>query len=72
MSVIVQVYVPIARPEAVAAVPPEGAHAYVNEPAPPEAATVADPFDPPEQDTLVCADTDEVIAGGCVITTVSV
>jgi hypothetical protein len=40
--VTVQVYVPAHKPEAVAAVPPEGAHAYVYGP-PPNAVTVAEP-----------------------------
>jgi hypothetical protein len=52
-SVIVQVYVPGASEEAVAAVPPEGAHAYVNGDVPPEGAAVADPLSAPLQDTFV-------------------
>jgi hypothetical protein len=71
-SLIVQVYVPAVNPEAVAAVPPVGAHAYVNTPVPPEAATVADPLFPPLHETLVDAEIVEVIAEGCVMLTVCV
>ena len=52
-SVIVQVYVAAPRPVAVAAVPPLGAHEYVNVPVPPVALTAAEPFVPPLHDTDV-------------------
>ena len=52
-SVTVTVYVPAVRPVAVALVPPDGAHEYVNGPVPPVIVTVADPFPPPLHDTLV-------------------
>lgn len=52
-SVIVQVYVPGASEDAVAAVPPEGDHAKVNGDVPPEGAAVADPLSAPLQDTFV-------------------
>ncbi len=52
-SVTVHVYVPAPKPLAVVAVPPLGAHEYVNVPVPPDAATVADPFDPPLQEVFV-------------------
>jgi hypothetical protein len=42
----------------------------VNAPVPPEAEIVAEPFDPPKHDTLVCADTEEVITAGCMMLTV--
>jgi hypothetical protein len=51
-SVTVHVYVPGQRPVAVAAVPPEGAHEYVNGPTPPVVVTVALPVHP-EQPLLV-------------------
>ena len=46
------VYVPAHNPLAVAPVPPEGAHAYVYVPVPPEATTVALPLHAPKQVTL--------------------
>jgi len=41
------------NPVAVAAVPPLGDQLYVNGPVPPEAVIVAEPFDPPLQETFV-------------------
>ena len=64
--VTVQVYVPAQRAVADAAVPPDGAHAYVNGPVPVTTVTVAEPLHWPLQITLVCAP-DRVIAGGCVM-----
>ena len=52
-SVTVHVYVPGARPEAVAAVPPEGDQLYVNVPVPPVVVILALPVAPPLQLTLV-------------------
>jgi hypothetical protein len=57
-SVMVTVYVPAASPVAVAAVPPDGAHAYVYAPVPPVTVTVAEPLVPPLHATL----TWEVVA----------
>ena len=65
-SVMVQVYVPGARDDAVAEVPPEGDHAYVYDGVPPLAVTVAVPLAAPKQETFVC-DVAAVIAEGCVI-----
>jgi hypothetical protein len=70
-SVIVQVYVPIARPVAVALVPPVGNHAYVYAGVPPPTLTVAVPFDPPKQETFVCV-AETVNAAGCVMLNVAV
>jgi hypothetical protein len=58
--------VPEAKPEAVAAVPPNGDHEYVYPPAPPDALTVALPFEPPKQETLVWDDAVTDKAVGCV------
>ena len=71
-SVIVQVYIPAGRAVVVAAVPPDGAQEYVYPGVPPETVTVAAPLLPPLHDTLVCEETEEVIAVGCVIVTVCV
>ena len=62
-ELIVHVYVPAQRPVAVAAVPPEGAQAYVYIPVPPEATTVALPVHAPKHVTLTC-DCVAVITGG--------
>ena len=43
---------PAVKPLAVAAVPPDGDHKYVNVPVPPLAVTVADPLLPPLQEML--------------------
>jgi hypothetical protein len=61
LSVTVTVYVPADKPEAVAPVPPDGAHEYVYVPDPPVAVTVAEPLLPPLQLTFVCA---EIVAVG--------
>jgi hypothetical protein len=45
LSVTVTVYVPAARPDAVAAVPPDGAHEYEYGLEPPEGAAVNDAVD---------------------------
>src|SRR6185312_3244777 len=68
-SVIVTVYVPAAKPVAVAAVPPLGDQLYVLVPVPPLAVMVAEPFVPPLQLTLVCDDTLDVSAAGSVMVT---
>jgi hypothetical protein len=68
---MVQVYVPAQSPVAVAPVPPEGAHAYVYTPVPPEAVTDATPVHPPLHNTLVCVCV-AVITGGCVMLNVCV
>lgn len=60
------------RPVALAADPPEGDQEYASEPVPPEAEMVAAPLFPPLQLTLVTELTEEVIAVGWVIETVSV
>jgi hypothetical protein len=52
LSVTVHVYVPGVSEEAVAAVPPEGAHAYTNGLLPPVGAAVADPSSAPLQETF--------------------
>ena len=52
--VTVQVYVPAHRPVAVAAVPPDGVHAYVNGPVPDVIVVVAEPVHEPLQVMLVC------------------
>jgi hypothetical protein len=70
-SVIVQVYVPAARPVAVAPVPPEGAHEYVYVGVPPEAVTDAVPVEPPLQSTGV-VEVVAVTAVGCVMLNVLV
>jgi hypothetical protein len=69
-SEIVQVYDPAASEEAVAAVPPDGAHAYVYEGVPPLADTVADPLLPPHAAGV--EETDAVIAEGSVMLNVPV
>ena len=66
-----QVYEPAASPVAVAAVPPEGAHEYEYAGVPPLAETVAEPFEPAKQETLVC-EFVEAIADGCVSVNVCV
>jgi hypothetical protein len=68
-SVMVQVYVPAARPVAVAAVPPAGAQEYVYEGVPPETEIVAAPLLPPLQLTFVVDKTPDVSTEGCVIVT---
>ena len=70
-ELIVHVYVPAQRPLAVAPVPPEGVHAYVYVPVPPEATTVADPLHAPLHVTFTC-EVVAVIAGGCVMLNVAV
>lgn len=52
--VTVQVYVPAHKPVAVAAVPPDGAHAYVNGPVPDVMVVVAEPVHAPLHVMLVC------------------
>jgi len=52
LSVTVQVYVPGASEDAVAAAPPEGAHVYRNGLLPPVGAAVADPSSAPLQETF--------------------
>jgi hypothetical protein len=69
-SVTTQEYAPAARLLAVAALPPEGLHAYVKAPVPPEAETVAVPLVPPKHDTGVNVAVT-VIAVGCVTATVA-
>jgi hypothetical protein len=68
-SVMVQVYDPAASPDAVAEVPPDGAHAYVYGPTPPEAVAVADPLLPPQVALTVVL--DAVSAAGSVMVTVA-
>jgi len=70
-SVIVQVYVFALSPLAEEPVPPDGAHAYVYGPVPPEAVTEAVPFAPPLQETFVCACV-ALSTVGCVIVTTAV
>jgi hypothetical protein len=65
-SVMVHVYDPALRPEAVEAFPPAGAHAYVYAGVPPAGATLADPSLPPKQVTLTPA-LVAVSCGGSVI-----
>jgi hypothetical protein len=69
--VTVTVYVPAAKEEAVAAVPPEGAHEYVYGVVPPVGVTVAEPLAPAKQETstLLIA---SVAEGETVTTTVVV
>jgi hypothetical protein len=52
-AVTVHVYVPAHNPVAVAAVPPDGAHEYVNGPVPATMLVVAEPLHCPLQTTLV-------------------
>jgi hypothetical protein len=66
-SVTVTVYAPATKPEAVAAVPPDGAHEYVYGLVPPAGVTVAEPLLPPLHDTLVCEPAVKLMAVGCVI-----
>jgi hypothetical protein len=70
-SVMVQVYVPTHNEEAVAPVPPDGAHEYVYGAVPPEATTVALPLHEPLQVIFTCEPVD-VNAGGCVMLKVRV
>jgi hypothetical protein len=71
-SVMIQVYVPAAKPVAVAAVPPDGAHEYVYPGVPPVADTDAAPLLPPLHAKFVCDDNVEINAVGCVKVTVFV
>ena len=71
-SVAVTLYVPAAKPVAVAEVWPLF-HKYVMVPVPPVPAAVAAPFAPPKQETLVEAlIVTETALAGCVIVTVAV
>lgn len=66
-SVTVAVYVPAARPLAVAAVPPLGDQAYEYAGVPPVTVTVAEPVLPPLQATFVCAPVLASAEAGCVM-----
>jgi hypothetical protein len=70
-SVTVTVYEPAISPVAVEPVPPEGDHAYVYAPVPPDAITDAEPVFPPLHNTFVCVPA-VVIAVGCVMVKVFV
>jgi hypothetical protein len=70
-EVTVTVYTPAHNPVALAPVPPEGAHAYVYEPGPPDGVTLAEPVHDPLQRIFVC-DPVVVSAGGCVMLNVCV
>ena len=52
-SVIVHMYVPATKPDAVAVVPPEGDQLYEYGVYPPETTTLAVPLEPPLQETFV-------------------
>ena len=67
-SVTVTVYVPAARPDAVAPVPPEDQR-YVYGGVPPLPVTVAEPLLPVKQLTFVIAVIDEIKSVGSVIIT---
>jgi hypothetical protein len=71
-SVTVTVYVPLANPDTVAPVPPDGAQVYVYPPTPPPGVTVAEPLLPPKQETFVVAEIVAVTCVGCVIVAVVV
>ncbi len=47
-------YVPADKPVAVAAVPPDGDQEKVYPEVPPDTETVAEPLEPPLQETFVC------------------
>lgn len=71
LDVTVTVYTPAHNPVAVAAVPPDGAHAYVYAPGPPVAVTEATPLHKPLHVTFVCVGVN-VMAGGAVMLNVRV
>lgn len=66
-SVIVHVYDPVPRLEAVAAVPPEGVQLYVYGPVPPEGVMVDEPLLPPLQLILVVAAAPATAAGAVMV-----